>query len=381
MTEGSQEQRRLRLEFSKPIVYGTNSVTKLSVEIPFVLPAGKYPVPNIKEYESSPQAWLEEWLLESGFLKEDDTEEKKKSISAKALECCLGSIHFIPTVKMDSEKLRVHMKFFALSSLMLTLFTNSEERPPLSKGDLQKLDGIAIGSDIIEGRLKTSKDIPEGTPIPPEFKLIVDSFFTIAADARKYVFDFSRLCKPFARKADETFTGIAQLILDECCPELGKLPPELFCYFHKFSSGVEPLIELAALVDGISLGESVRENLLFKRALELCSEIIDQTSDIFSLRQDIQDGVEKKNIIIYNVNELGISLSESLDNVSKDLTREIQVFISICHRLRLLNEKNKRLDKFLSVLENYIDGNLIWLSQRMFSKLESISELNTNISM
>jgi hypothetical protein len=337
--------------------------TKLKGRIPLTLGAEDYPFPKIPDSLMTEDNWLKDWLLSSGLIRKGDTGEE---ILSKAKDYCLGSIYFVPQAEPGSEEMKVYMKFFALSCLLDDII---EETNILGRNKQTSFKMPELGADVIMGKYEKIEDLPDSYPtILPVMK----ASFLASQKAREVIPTFKTHMGHFVRKMSQTLSSMGLFQLEDREKE-GNISESTFRYLRRYEAGIEPFIELAALVLGLDLTQETRDHLLVRRALDLASSIAAHVNDLLGIKRDLRKG-EGYNLVLFKANYLNITLEAAFGQVVEVVTRDTEDFILTCKRLRSLFDKNMKLNKFLRIAEQLVDGHLYW-----YTKIKRYGELAISV--
>jgi hypothetical protein len=320
----------------------------LQGQIPLTCAPGIYKSPDLEKLKTEKVDWFKDWLIESGFTLQGDQGE---ALWKRAYDMYSMAALMAPDLPPTSPKLPVLVYFLAMADLKDDL---PEMKNVIAKQKDKALQIGLIGGEILTGKFKSMDDLP---PVYPEIAPVLKSLLLASAKAREIIPDFLANCKNFVRTTDESFIGLAIAALDYIMPDEERLPEDSFIYLHKFSCGVESFFELATLLVGITLPDSMRTNILFRRVMELATMILGTSKDLFMIRPDAAKDYGMNRIIVKSKAQK-IPLKQAFDGVIRELNDYTVNFIAGCERLRILYPKNKRLDKFLSVIEKLLDGHM-----------------------
>jgi hypothetical protein len=266
---------------------------------------------------------------------------------AKAM--ATGSALFIPDVTPTSPRMHIYTYFFALAVFMDDLV---EGKNLLGREKEKGLQIANLGGEVIQGKFATFEDLPEVYPI---VKPIFKALFIASTEARECIDGFDRDCRDFVKATNESFVGMALMQLEDTLEDTLPLPEEYFKFLRRHDAGCEAFIELAALIVGITLPDSMKQNIIFRRVIDLACTITAYVNDLFGVRTDVEKG-EGFSLVMFKAKTM--PLAEAFQQVNLVVQEQTANLIALAGRLRALYPKNKRLDKYLRVIEHLVDGHV-----------------------
>jgi hypothetical protein len=293
-------------------------------------------------------------------------EEQGSDVLKKAKDLCLGSTFFVPRADFSSPQMRAYMKFFVVSLLIDDI---AEETNILGRNKNATFQMVKLGADILLDKYKNLDDLPE---IAPVLMPLMKAIFLAATEARDFIPCF-RGDLTFVRMMGEAAGATGHFQLEDK-EKTGNLSEATFRYLRRYEAATDPFIHLAALVLGeAGLGQDLRENLLFRRALDLASSIAAHVNDLLGLKRDIQEG-SGYNLVLFKVSRYGVTLEEGFAQVVDIVRQDTEDFILVSSRLRSIFDKNMKLHKYLRIAEQLVDGHLYWYSKvHRYGELVSIN--------
>jgi len=309
---------------------------------------GAYKRPDLEKLKTESTEWFKEWLTSAGFTLQGD---KGEVLMNRVQDIWGETALLVPDVDPTNPKMKILTYFLAMAELKDDL---PEMKSTIAAQKEKALQIGLIGGEIIQGKIKSMDDLP---PVYPEVTPVFKALFLAAARARENIPDFLSNCKYFVKTTDESFIGLALAALDSIMEDWERLPEDSFLHLHRYESGLETFFELGALIVGITLPDSMRTNILFSRVMELAAKIYTLQKDLFKVRPDL---AKDHPMSLINFKSKKVPLKQAFDETVKLINDHTINFIAACERLRILYPKNKRLDKFLSGVENVIDGHIYY---------------------
>jgi len=309
--------------------------------LPLVMATDAYKVPNQETGAQLDTKWLSDWLEETGLGSMGTTEPAPLLQKCKAV--WIGSNYLVPRLALSDDRL----KAFSLYIIFLAVASDLPELKTMkgggASGKMSQMLGKVVG-DIIANKYKSMEDLPD---VPDRMVPIIRALYLASRQSRADIPNFEEECGWVVESMNKTLTAMPLLgnsFLDET--------PETFKYLKRFA-GSEPLIELAALANGITLPVSMRSHLLFQQIMAKASALVTATSDVKTLPL----GPNPINTVTYWARQDGKTIQEGFMRTLEDLEKDAYEFRLLCFSMRNMNKKNSRLERFLKHIEEFIDGN------------------------
>jgi len=343
-TGDSEKKQELWVNLVIEDVQGQN----LEASIPLIFAPGVYKSPDIPFVVETSAFWIMRSLDESGLILAG---ECAKRLHGFAVDMAKLSAYFLSGCDPASDAFAVYAWNLTLSFIMDDLFEannffgrNKEIRPEL------------IG-EIICGKFSSVKDLPQ---VPAELQRVCAAQLLAIQKAKEVIPRFSDYAQYFADAYTNTFSAIRVFEMDANLRNNGtidQLPDDTYQHLRRHDSAVEAFLELAFICSGVHPSRTLRNDLLFRRLLELASSAIAHSNDLFGIRRDFNSGLGY-NLAVHKAKSR--PLAKSFEQVAQICQQDVLNIRAISQRLQIHYDNDKDINRILKIVGSYVDGHIYW---------------------
>lgn len=327
-------------------------------------PDGSCPSPDISNIKDIAKEMVT-------LVKSFELEGKSDDFYEKVSDSIVGlTAFFAPELRFTDPGMR------SLLYLLLICFIFDETMDVAVE---QGLQNNALNREDINKAIKSFKDIFDGKYSEasaiakinfPSHKNICEIIFYFINFCTKNIDNYKNINSSFVTNMKEFFSCEAAARCEFNDAKKSKMNT---LFLRRVTMGGPILLEHKSILFGISIDKDIREDVMLKRFKKAAANAMAVTNDLMSLRKEINsNNNENDNIVLVSILAYNMPLLKAFMAANRFLNEEIEQVIYFGQKLTSAFPENEKLQKYILITKNAIDGHLRWYGSGVCSRYGNI---------